>query len=411
MRSERQGIYAASSFQQHFDIAHESRVLKALQGHPLKVPRFFDYSEEHGAILMERVKGTNELSDAPDDATRERVMLEYIDQLALLHSFELEKMMLSGLTIPSTPDQIAFGGQFGFVENDFQQWKVYLRPEPLLELGIWWLHDNVPQGDRRVTFVQGDTGPGQFMYHDGHLTALIDWELAHIGDPMLDLGVMRMRNMLYPTVPLQQPIAHYQKVSGYPIDWQALSFYTVVAMLLTPIGLSTIMQRPTAHLEPVFPGFGWNATLRRGLADALAEAAGIDIDPPDLPQAPAPEWPTLMDYLVEYLEVKCAPVVTDAAGKFEMSAATSIARAIQRESRIGQALLDEDLDDMGSVLGRKPTDLEEGTAQLNSMVADEPAKRFDELVWLFARIERRREYLHKPMMIAQESEAFERLVP
>ncbi len=37
------------------------------------------------------------------------------------------------------------------------------------------------------------------MFADGQLTALIDWELSHIGDPMIDLGVIRMRNMLYPT--------------------------------------------------------------------------------------------------------------------------------------------------------------------------------------------------------------------
>ncbi len=411
LRSERGGIAAASTFQQHFDIAHEARVLEALQGHGLKVPRFLGYNEEHRVILMERVAGTNELLSEPDETTRGRVMSEYIEQLAHLHSLDVGSMTLSGLTVPSTPEQVAFGGQFGYLEQDWDGWKVHLRPEPLLELGLWWLHDNVPRSERPVSFIQGDTGPGQFMFHDGRLTALIDWELAHIGDPMLDLAVMRMRNMLYPTGSLKVPIAYYESISGESIDWQALTFYTVLVMLLTPLGLSTIMQWPTAHLEPVFPGFGWNATLRRGLTDALAESIGVEIEPPELPPAPASQWPTLVDYLVEYLEVKCAPVASDEAGQFEISAATAIAKAVLRESLVGQVLLDADLDDMGSVLGRRPDDLESGTAKLAEIVADEPAKRFEELVWLFARMEHRREYLHNPLMIVQESGEFERLAP
>ena len=410
-RSARQGMAAGSKFLQHFDIAHEARVLEALQGQGLKVPKFYGYHPEHRFILMERVDGTNELKDAPDDATRDQVMAEYIEQLASLHRLDIESMKLSGLKIPETPEETAFGAKFGFVEEDFGVWKQHLKPEPLLELGIWWLHANVPRSQRQVSFVQGDTGPGQFMFAEGHLTALIDWELAHIGDPMLDLGVIRMRNMLYPTGSLRGPITLYEKISGRPLDWQALCFYTVMSMLLTPMGVSIIMQRPSAHIEPAFPSFGWNATLRRGLTDALAEANGIEIEPPQLPEPAVPEWPALVDYLVEYLDVKCAPVETDDAGRFEISAATAIARAVQRESNLGAELLDADLRDMGKVLGRRPTDRDDGLAKLTELVADGPADRLDELVWLFARTERRREFLHKPMMIAQDSGDFEPLAP
>ena len=411
VRSERQGVFGGSRFQQHFDLAHEARVIEALQGHGVKVPKFYGFNDEHRFILMECVDGTNELKDAPDDQTREQVMDEYIEQLVSLHRLDLGSMALSGLKIPTTPEETAFGAKFGYVEEDWAVWRQHLRPEPLLELGLWWLHANVPQGQRRVSFVQGDTGPGQFMFADGHLTALIDWELSHVGDPMLDLGVIRMRNMLYPTGSLKRPIAYYEEVSGRPLDWQAVSFYTVMSMLLTPIGVSPIMQHPSAHIEPAFPAFGWNATLRRGLTDALAEAIGVENEPPELPEPPAPPWPGLVDYLVEYLDLKCAPIDTDDAGRFEISAATSIARAVQLESAVGAALLDDDLRDMGKVLGSRPTDREDGLARLNQLVADGPADRLAELIWLFARTERRREYLHTPMMIAQDSGDFEPLAP
>ena len=114
---------------------------------------------------------------------------------------------------------------------------------------------------------------------------------------------------------------------------------------------------------------------------------------------------------MEYLDLKCAPIDTDDAGRFEISAATSIARAVQLESAVGAALLDDDLRDMGKVLGSRPTDREDGLARLNQLVADGPADRLADLIWLFARTERRREYLHTPMMIAQDSGDFEPLAP
>ena len=375
------------------------------------MPKFFGFNEEHGIILMERMTGSNDLSTAPDDDTRRQIMAEYIEQLAKLHQLDVESMQLSDMTIPRTPDDAAFGGKFGFIEADFARWRRHLRPEPFLELGIWWLHANVPSGERRVTFCQADTGPGQFMFADGHVTALIDWELAHIGDPMLDLGVMRMRNMLYPTGSLAAPLAQYERVSGRPIDRQALCFYTVMSMLLTPIGVSPVMQNPTARLEHTLPAFGWDATLRRGLGDALAEAIGMEIDPPYLPAPPPAPYPSLGDYLVEHLEVNCLPSATDDAGRFQIDSAAGIARTVQLSSRIGAELLEADLDDMGLVLDRRPVGRDDGLARLSEIVAAGPADRLEQLVWLFARIERRREYLLKPMMIDSASGEFERLAP
>lgn len=407
-RSKRDDVPGAG-FLKHFDIAHEARVLEALQGRGLKVPEFFGFNEEHGVILMERVEGSNELSTVTDDTARAQVMTEYIEELAKLHRVDVDSMRLSGLTVPDTPDEAAFGGKFKYIEADFNRWRPKLRPEPFLELGIWWLHANIPTGDRRVSFVQADTGPGQFMFADGHVTALIDWELAHIGDPMLDLGVIRMRNMLYPTGALAEPFAHYERVSGRPIDRQAVCFYTVMSMLLTPMGVCPVMQYPTARVEHTLPSFGWDATLRRGLGDALAEAIGIELEPPELPESPVPQHSSLEGFLVEQLELNCEPAASDKAGRFHITSAAAIARTIRLKSAVGAELFEDDLNDMAAVLGQRPDTRDAGMEALSAMVAAGPAEHLERLVWLFARIERRREYLLKPMMIDSASGEFERL--
>ncbi len=52
------------------------------------MPTFYGFNDEHRFILMERVDGTNELKEAPDEKPAQRVMAEYIEQLVKLHSME-----------------------------------------------------------------------------------------------------------------------------------------------------------------------------------------------------------------------------------------------------------------------------------------------------------------------------------
>jgi aminoglycoside phosphotransferase (APT) family kinase protein len=392
------------------DIEHEARVLGALQGHDLRVPRMLGYNADEKFILMERLPGTNRLADAPDDDTRRRIMFEYYDELAKLHSLDVASMALEGIEIPKTPDEVAFAGKFQFSELDYRDARPTMGPEPLLELGLWWLHSNVPRNDRPIAFLQGDTGPGQFMFAEGHLTGLIDWELAHIGDPMLDLGVARMRNMLYPTGPLREPIAHYNEVSGGAVDWQALGFYTVVSMIFTPLGVAPSLHNPSAKTADILPRYEWDITLRRGLCDALAEVLAIELDAPELPDGVAGA-PTMADLLADQLETNVAPIADDAGQRYQVEMAVALAHAMQLDARIGATLLADDLDDIGAVLGRRPADRADGLAALSRLVDEDPQNNIVELVRLFSRLERRREHLWRPMMLDSASVEFEPLLP
>jgi aminoglycoside phosphotransferase (APT) family kinase protein len=392
------------------DIEHEARVLQALQGHGLRVPAFLGYNADERFILMERLAGTNRLAEAADDETRRRIMFEYYDELAKLHALDVDTMTLEGIDVPKTAEEIAFAGKFCFSEDDYRDAQAGMGPEPLLELGLWWLHANVPPDGRPVAFVQGDTGPGQFMFADGHLTGLIDWELAHIGDPMLDLGVARMRNMLYPAGSLREPIAHYDEVSDGGVDWDALGFYTVLSMIFTPLGVAASLQSATAATADILPRYEWDITLRRGLCDALAEVLGIELELPELPE-PTAGPRNMADLLADQLETNVRPIAADGVERYQVDMAVALAHGLQLESRIGAQLLADDLDDMGAVLGRRPADREEGKAALSRLVADTPAEHLEELVRLFARMERRREHLWRPMMLDSASVEFEPLLP
>jgi aminoglycoside phosphotransferase (APT) family kinase protein len=61
-------------------------------------------------------------------------------------------------------------------------------PHPAFELGLRWLAEHAPARDDRVTLVHGDFRNGNFVVGPDGIRAVLDWELAHRGDPVEDLG-------------------------------------------------------------------------------------------------------------------------------------------------------------------------------------------------------------------------------
>ena len=61
-------------------------------------------------------------------------------------------------------------------------------PRPVFELALRWLADHDPGPSREVTLVHGDFRHGNLIIGPDGVRAVLDWELAHFGDPMEDLG-------------------------------------------------------------------------------------------------------------------------------------------------------------------------------------------------------------------------------
>jgi hypothetical protein len=184
-----------------------------------------------------------------------------------------------------------------------------------------------------------------------------------------------------------------------------------MSMTFTPMGVAQSLQEPSARLPDLLPRFEWDVTLRRGLCDALAEVEGID--DVELPELPAPKEgpPGMADLLVEHLEVNCLDAAQNPVDRQQLNRAIALARGQQLASRVGATLLNEDLEDMRAVLDRRPADREEGMAALARLIEDGPGARLPDLIRLFTRLERRREFLWKPMMMDSASTPYERLDP
>ncbi len=173
----------------------EHRIMQALSGRPVPTPRALGVLVAEGvpqtpALLMEHIDGvalTDTLPDGyPDQPEAARQIGEaVIDALADLHSVPYREAGLEG-----------FGKPEGFLERQVPRWRKQLdryktRDLPRLDELTAWL-----EGNRPPSFEPG------IMHGDFHLdnclltpeppirvAAIVDWEMATIGDPLLDLGL------------------------------------------------------------------------------------------------------------------------------------------------------------------------------------------------------------------------------
>lgn len=90
-----------------------------------------------------------------------------------------------------------------------------------------WLLDNVPEREGRATLLHGDLGFHNFLFEDGNLSAVLDWEFAHIGDPAEELGYVAVTTR--GAMDFKEFMDHYVAAGGDPVNDKTLHFFKVWA--------------------------------------------------------------------------------------------------------------------------------------------------------------------------------------
>lgn len=115
-----------------------------------------------------------------------------------------------------------------------------LGPEPIFWAGVRWLERNPPPPPARVAIVHGDYRSGNFLVDDaGRIGAIVDWEMAHLGDPLEDLAwamdpLWSHGTPDRPGGTVDEPmaIAHWQRSSGLSVDPAALRWWRIYAQVM-----------------------------------------------------------------------------------------------------------------------------------------------------------------------------------
>jgi aminoglycoside phosphotransferase (APT) family kinase protein len=213
------------------DVLREARLLRALEATPVRVPRVLLTCEDRAVIgapfyVMERVDGEvitatmPEPLDSPEE--RARVAHELIDALVELHAVDWMSVGLEG-----------FGKPTGYLERQLRRftglWEHNrTRDLPAVERVGAWLAANLPDSPP-ATIVHGDYRLGNTIYGaeaPARLAAVLDWEMATIGDPLADLGYL----MMFWAEPDDPPVGRFDlqsvtRLPGFPTRAELIARY------------------------------------------------------------------------------------------------------------------------------------------------------------------------------------------
>lgn len=384
-RTEGSGVYG---------LEHEYGVLRVLAANGIPVPQVYGFCDEPRGIVMERAPGRANLATARDDDERRSVLEHYVELLVAMQRIPVSDFEALGFHRPKSARELALA--------DLPRWEQSFRarkkrPEPLIELVLRWVHEHLPAQRTRACFATGDAG--QFLFENGRVTAVIDLELAFLGDPLADLGAMRSRDASEPLGDLSCGYRRYAELTGEPIDANALHFHTVRFALNTPLATAPLCADPP-------PGFNlaqylsWYLVYGRFPLEVIAEVEGIALDAPSAPIAadasgaapapPASRFGVAHDVLIGLLEGGERSYATDTALR--------VAHYVREIDRHGARVAAQDADELATLLGRRIDDPREADAALEARIAEAGREETAAIVRYLHRRTLRHEALLRPAM-------------
>ena len=165
------------------------------------------------------------------------------------------------------------------------------RPEPVAEAAIRWLRRNPPPPPQRLAIVHGDFRTGNFLHDEqGKIIAILDWEMAHIGDPLEDLAWATDslwcggdEDRAAGFLPWPDAIALWEEASGCRFDGDAFEWWSTFAPVK---GMGMWVASAQAFAEgrnddPILAVSSWltYAAHELALASRLARKYGIEATP------------------------------------------------------------------------------------------------------------------------------------
>ncbi|MFA4835015.1 MAG: phosphotransferase family protein [Dehalococcoidia bacterium] len=238
------------------DVLMQYRVMQCLGNSDLPVPRMYWCEEDESVLgvpfyVMGRIQGKSPADYPPGphargmlfEATLQRrreLWWRTVEAIAKIHTLDWQKLGLSFLGVPRDGREA--------LERQIDKWERWLdwgasESLPVQRAGIDWLRKNIFEPSH-MGLCWGDARPGNMLYRNDKVVAVLDWEFAHIGPPETDLMYFLLSDQsfvdMYGFPRLEglpgwdETVAYYEGLVGRKIEnapyYKALTFLSIAVM-------------------------------------------------------------------------------------------------------------------------------------------------------------------------------------
>lgn len=223
-------------------LADEFAVLAAAYDAGVKAPKPLEYIPDlagREAFVMQRLDGETigRRIVRSDDLARAREVLpvQMADELAKIHAIPPSR-------VPCLVE--------ARLERMVEELDDVGEPHPAIELGLWWLREHRPAA-RNAVVVHGDYRIGNLVVREDGLVGVLDWEFAHLDDPVRDLAFALVRAWRFGVPekhlggvgPVEPYLERYNELTELDVTRAELDYWELAGNVGWAIGCLTQMQR------------------------------------------------------------------------------------------------------------------------------------------------------------------------
>lgn len=333
-------------------LRREAELYRALAGGAVLIPRFHGLHDSGAAFLMDLAAGTHELASL-DEPARIAICDRFIEELADLHRIDTRTLDLPSFRRPDGPRAHAL--------LELELWQRIFEEKLSGEISLGRcafaiLRRLAPDYHGPPVLCHGDVGPKNFMFAHGRITAIIDWEHAHLGDPMDDLAwwMFRGHEWLGAAGSLPDQLRLWAERSGMALDAARLAWYRTLVLLRWYVEIRTGLVNGGSSQDRV-PYLRLIPAIDVKLARALAQLIGVDPGP--LPEVSA-EAELLATDAIGAIRVDLVdhiiPALVDAEASRRAASALEYLAHLEAIDRHGGAIRAQDRADLAMFFGAPP---------------------------------------------------------
>jgi aminoglycoside phosphotransferase (APT) family kinase protein len=325
------------------NLRRETGLIQWLSSAGFPTQKIIAWNDEFCAALQSFEPGQSDLSHEPR-SVQDKVMRHCMEIVADLHKRKPDPARLPEFIMPRTPLEHSLL-EVEAIEDPALHPVSICKRHTLSAFTKRWLINHAPPEVEETVLLQGDTGPANFLYDPeaARVTVVMDWEWAHYGDPLEDLGNIWVRDFFYPSSggDLTEYFRYYAELTGYTLNRRTIEYYKIHQLVRSVLGLAYLAD-DLDWQTPVSLNLGYRAVVDLHVCIAMMEASGLD--PQSIEPAPdfhAPDHNVLQLIVAKQIEVFILPRLEDKFARFVAEGHIEIARYLASRERFA-AQIDAD---------------------------------------------------------------------